>query len=333
MEIFGRYGPLASIKIMWPRSEEERSRGRNCGFVAYMSRKDAERALKALHGRDIHGYEMRLGWGKSVPILNHPIYIPPALLELTMPPPPSNLPFNAQPINLEEIKSLPDTNYKTYNSDPDMQERMEDVLERSVVKVIVPTEKSILAIIHRMIEFVIREGPMFEALVMSREMDNPLFRFLFDNESPTHIYYRWKLYSLLQGDTATEWNEKPFRMFQSGPIWKPPAANFYTQGMPEDLVVDSDAIESMKGALSSAQRDRFEDLIRHLTPERAKIADVMIFCIEHAEAADEICECIAESMSNPETQLSKKIARFYLISDILHNCAVKVSNASFFRRA
>ncbi|KAL5279563.1 U2SURP family protein [Megaselia abdita] len=333
MEIFGRYGPLASIKIMWPRSEEERSRGRNCGFVAYMSRKDAERALKALHGRDIHGYEMRLGWGKSVPILNHPIYIPPALLELTMPPPPSNLPFNAQPINMEESKSLPDSNYKTYYNDPDMKEKMEDVLERSVVKVIVPTEKSMLAIIHRMIEFVIREGPMFEALVMSREMENPLFRFLFDNESPTHIYYRWKLYSLLQGDTATEWNEKPFRMFQNGPIWKPPAANFYTQGMPEDLVVDNDALESMKGALSSAQRDRFEDLIRHLTPERAKIADVMIFCIEHAEAADEICECIAESLSNPETQLSKKIARFYLISDILHNCTVKVSNASFFRRA
>uniref|UniRef100_T1GB04 U2 snRNP-associated SURP motif-containing protein n=1 Tax=Megaselia scalaris TaxID=36166 RepID=T1GB04_MEGSC len=318
MEIFGRYGPLASIKIMWPRSEEERSRGRNCGFVAYMSRKDAERALKALHGRDIHGYEMRLGWGKSVPILNHPIYIPPALLELTMPPPPSNLPFNAQPINPEDIKALPETNYKIYYNDPDLREKMDLFLKD---------------LWSKMIEFVIREGPMFEALVMSREMENPLFRFLFDNESPTHIYYRWKLYSLLQGDTATEWNEKPFRMFQAGPIWKPPAANFYTQGMPDDLIIDHDAMESMKGALSSAQRDRFEDLIRHLTPERSKIADVMIFCIEHAEAADEICECIAESLSNPETQLSKKIARFYLVSDILHNCTVKVSNASFFRRA
>jgi len=63
MEIFGRYGPLASIKIMWPRSEEEKQRGRNCGFVAYMSRKDAERALKTLNGRYIMGYEMRLGWG------------------------------------------------------------------------------------------------------------------------------------------------------------------------------------------------------------------------------------------------------------------------------
>lgn len=56
MELFGKYGPLASIKIMWPRSEEEKSRGRNCGFVAYMSRRDAERALKCLNGCDVMGW-------------------------------------------------------------------------------------------------------------------------------------------------------------------------------------------------------------------------------------------------------------------------------------
>lgn len=97
MEIFGRYGPLASIKIMWPRSEEEKQRGRNCGFVAYMSRLDAERALRCLNGRDVMGYEMKLGWGKSVSILTYPIYIPPSLMQHYMPPPPSGLPFNAQP--------------------------------------------------------------------------------------------------------------------------------------------------------------------------------------------------------------------------------------------
>lgn len=33
---FGRFGPLASVKIMWPRDDDQRRRGRNCGFVAYM---------------------------------------------------------------------------------------------------------------------------------------------------------------------------------------------------------------------------------------------------------------------------------------------------------
>ena len=50
MRLFGKYGPLASVKIMWPRTEEEKARNRNCGFVAYMRRKDGEKALTALKG-------------------------------------------------------------------------------------------------------------------------------------------------------------------------------------------------------------------------------------------------------------------------------------------
>ena len=49
-KLFGQYGPLASVKIMWPRTEEEKARNRNCGFVAYMNRSDGERALKELVG-------------------------------------------------------------------------------------------------------------------------------------------------------------------------------------------------------------------------------------------------------------------------------------------
>lgn len=33
-------------------------------------------------------------------------------------------------------------------------------------------------LIHRMVEFVIREGPMFEAMIMNRELTNPMFRYI-----------------------------------------------------------------------------------------------------------------------------------------------------------
>lgn len=49
-EIFGKFGPLASVKIMWPRTDEEKARGRNCGFVAFMNRRDGERSLASLQG-------------------------------------------------------------------------------------------------------------------------------------------------------------------------------------------------------------------------------------------------------------------------------------------
>lgn len=94
-------------------------------------------------------------------------------------------------------------------------------------------------------------------------------------------------------------------LFEGGSIWRPPPMNPYTQGMPEDLVEPD--TEPRKGSLSPTQRDRLEDLIRNMTPERLKVAEVMVFCMEHSEAADEICDCIMESLANPSTALPKKV--------------------------
>lgn len=144
-------------------------------------------------------------------------------------------------------------------------------------------------------------------------------------------------------------------MFKEGSIWKPPLMNCYTTGMPDELIVDDDERMSTKGTLSNTyvftriniirayikiknafdfrQRDRLEDLIRNLTPESKRIGEVMVFCIEHSEAAEEVTDCITESLSNEGTVIIKKIARLYLVSDILHNCAVKINKASFYRKA
>ncbi|XP_074604810.1 U2 snRNP-associated SURP motif-containing protein isoform X2 [Brevipalpus obovatus] len=359
MENFGKYGPLASVKIMWPRSDEERARNRNCGFVAFMNRKDGERAMRALNGKFVMGYEMKLGWGKAVPIPSHPIYIPPKLLELTLPPPPMGLPFNAQP-DPQDIKRLPEKGKPYTEMSQQEKEEFEKILSRASVKVIIPTDRHLRCLIHRTIEFVVREGPMFEAMIMNREISNPMFRFLFDNQSPAHIYYRWRLYSVLQGEHPSKWRTDDFRPFKGGCIWKPPPLNLYTQGMPDHLVEESteleesdsqyrwrksttsdkessskdnkDSKDSKKGVLTDSQREKLEEILRNLTPERAKISEAMVFCIDHADAAEEVVECIAESLSLSETPLHKKIARLYLISDILHNCCVKVANASYYRK-
>ncbi|PHJ16408.1 rrm domain-containing, partial [Cystoisospora suis] len=38
---FGKYGNITSVKIMYPRTEEEKKRNRNCGFVSFESRPQA----------------------------------------------------------------------------------------------------------------------------------------------------------------------------------------------------------------------------------------------------------------------------------------------------
>jgi len=45
-------------------------------------------------------------------------------------------------------------------------------------------------------------------------------------QSPEHVYYRWKLFSILQGDSKYDWRTESFCMFDEGPIWCPPIVPF-----------------------------------------------------------------------------------------------------------
>ncbi|KAM6969749.1 U2 snRNP-associated SURP motif-containing protein [Aplochiton taeniatus] len=325
---FGKYGPLASVKIMWPRTDEERTRVTNRGFVAFMTRKDAERALTALEGKTVMGFEMKLGWGKAVRIPPQPLYTPIGVLKMATPPPPSGLPFNAQPRD----------RFRNDFTKPwgRSKEEFDKTLSEAVVKVVIPTERNLLGLIHRMIEFVVREGPMFEAIIMSKEKNNPDFRFLFDNKSQDHVYYRWKLYSILQGESPSEWRTIDFRMFRGGSIWRPPLLNPYLhgdeEGADEEEASQEEEEEVKKGHLKAEHRERLETLLRGLTPRRDDVGQAMLFCLERAEAAEEVVGCIAEALSLLQTPLQKKIARLYLVSDILYNSCAKVANSSYYRK-
>lgn len=257
--------------------------------------------------------------------------------------------------------------------DPDLQlikyahAEFLSVLERSTVIVVQPNDKQLLARIHRTIEYVIREGPAFESVLIARESKNLDYSFLCDYQSQNHVYYRWKLYSILHGDDAYNWPVEEFRMFRGGPIWRPPPVNPYAAGMPKDLVDsltknlgktdnnqptshgkefvpkkssfqeslmnygDPDDVGRVKGSLGKLKREMLGDLLRNLDPTKDKIGAAMLFCINHADAAKEIIDSIYESLLLLETPLQKKIARMFLVSDVLNNCSAAVTNASYYR--
>ena len=106
----------------------------------------------------------------------------------------------------------------------------------------------------------------------------------------------------ISGDNKDDWNTEPFRMFKGGSLWIPPTKNIYTAGMPdhvfemslnEDNTVEnigsnssssskkssknerqSKKVEEVKkknSGLSDSQRDRFEDMLRNLLPDRNPI--------------------------------------------------------------
>jgi len=183
---------------------------------------------------------------------------------------------------------------------------------------------------------VIREGPLFEAMIMNKEMNNPRFRFLFDNQTPAHTYYRWKLYSILQGDEPHVWNTKPFQMFVGGSYWLPPKMNPYMQKqVTKETSKQSTAVTSSdrkRTALSDRQRERLGDILRELTADRVKVGEAMIWCLEHAEASQEIVEILKDALTIGDTAQQKKLARLYVVSDVLYNSSAKLPYVSNFRK-
>jgi len=74
------------VKVMWPRpdagigpgadmtaSRRSKSAGLS-GFVSYMTRQDAEEALREFDGFDWGGSVLRVGWSKAVPIAAKPMF-------------------------------------------------------------------------------------------------------------------------------------------------------------------------------------------------------------------------------------------------------------------
>ncbi|KAF9131587.1 U2 snRNP-associated SURP domain-containing protein [Mortierella sp. 14UC] len=303
---FGIYGPIASVKVMWPRTQEEIDRQCNIGFVNFMERADAAVALKEMEGREIVGFPVKLGWSKAAPIPSNPLFVhkdykaPPRAAKITV------------------RKSIPPSST--------------DIIVSK------PTDPKILVVIHRVVEKVLINGPDFEEVLIEKESQNPSFAFLVNAKSPEHIYYRWKLFSMKQGDTAMRWRTEPFKMVEGGPSWVPPLMTFTDEIMEEDqrlLEAHEEEFEKavVRGTLSRGERGFFEAQLRMITSQRRSIGRAMLFCIQHADAADEIVEILVGSMILSTTPQPIRMARLYLISDILHNSSISLPNVWKLRSA
>lgn len=57
---------------------------------------------------------------------------------------------------------------------------------------------------------------------MQRERQNPEFAFMIFPNTEENNYYRWRVFSLFQGDSLTNWRKEPFQMQPGGVVWVPP---------------------------------------------------------------------------------------------------------------
>jgi U2-associated protein SR140 len=324
LRTFGRFGPIASVKIMWPRTDEEKRRQRNCGFVSFMNRADGQAAKDEMQGIIVYEYELKIGWGKAVSLPSQALPAPPPGHMAIRSKEGCNLVFSGQtgpPI----ITSVPNQN-------------SELVLTPNVpdITVVTPEDEHLRHVIDTLALYVLDGECAFEQAIMERGRGNPLFKFMFELGSKEHTYYVWRLYSFAQGDTLQRWRTEPYIMITGSGRWIPPplpvtrtqehekeSASTYAAGRTRRAEVER--------TLTDPQRDEFEDMLRALTLERSQIKEAMGFALDNADAAGEVVEVLTESLTLKETSIPTKVARLMLVSDILHNSSARVKNASAYR--
>jgi len=204
------------------------------------------------------------------------------------------------------------------------------------VPVRAPRDIKQLRNIHMTIERVLKHGPEFEALLMSRPevQKDEKWAWIFDSRSEGGVYYRWRLWDIVTGFSSSSASQgassraRYVPLFENSHAWKAPTqplAYEYATGV--DEFVSDDAYDSSEdedfedeqariaesGGLND-QEDTFLNPIdkaklAHLLARlpttlskirKGDIARVTAFAITHASrGADEIVDMIVSNIETP----------------------------------
>eukprot|EP00551_Chaetoceros_affinis_P006872 CAMPEP_0203680576 /NCGR_PEP_ID=MMETSP0090-20130426/39768_1 /ASSEMBLY_ACC=CAM_ASM_001088 /TAXON_ID=426623 /ORGANISM="Chaetoceros affinis, Strain CCMP159" /LENGTH=566 /DNA_ID=CAMNT_0050548703 /DNA_START=281 /DNA_END=1978 /DNA_ORIENTATION=+ len=183
------------------------------------------------------------------------------------------------------------------------------------------------------------------------------------------IFYRWRVYAFTQGDGFDSWREDPFIMIQpNGRFWIPPAIDTekaLREKMQIELKEDQIRIQQeRRRKVAGKKKDlrtgrqleitkitKTDDIVRldvedleywnqmiqeKLCASRDSICEAMAFCFDKSAAAQHISEMLKDVLMDNRRGVSveTKIARLYLMSDILYNSQQPgVKNAFRYRDA
>jgi U2-associated protein SR140 len=229
-------GELYSVKIMWPRTMEEKNRCRNTGFVCFMTRDDAEEAMAACDETDPfnNGRLLTLRWGKSVKKVQRDksaktstqkrrkegVNSNKGCKDSTAPPASSM--SSSKLTESSPSDSLPHSIGKQtlgMNIMPEVKKYDPEMHASRAIQVETPTDQSRFHFISTTASYIAKD-PEIEQRLKDEEGGNSLFEFLrpwSDNDEyqKEKIFYRWRVYSFCQGDTYSIWRTEPVRLISA----------------------------------------------------------------------------------------------------------------------
>ncbi|KAJ9487057.1 hypothetical protein VN97_g6262 [Penicillium thymicola] len=216
-----------NIKIIPPPGQIPTHRASSSALITLASdsaTSDIDKAVNMLQNE-------YLGWGYYLALCRHlssTAINPDTPLSTGISSTPTSLPFGAETIPPSSGTSLnrappPGPHRGRFAPPSSYGPNVGRIGPTTQVQVKLPTEIRVLIQIHKTIDQLVKRGPGFEALLMSRPevQTDEKWAWLFDARSPGGVYYRWKLWQVIT-DSEKKNIDKPASIFEGGPIWLPP---------------------------------------------------------------------------------------------------------------
>jgi len=333
-QLFSRYGVVSAVEILHAKEEGERTRG----YVTMDTRENAERAKEALQDREVDGVPLWIEWAKVAAARDstRQIFVEP--------------PFDKRKRRI--IDRL--AKYVAQEGHPFEQIVMERELQDGAFAFLFQHD-SLDNIYYRWRTFAFAQGDNFK--VWRSEMFQmseggawwrpPLCEVESDKKRSTNFSSappppaRPAPVPITPATTA-----KP--VARSGVVQPSVMMSTWTQAdieeererqrLEERATQERQKRDRDKKGLAGGKRlsdsdwDRLEQLLRGVTNSRSLILEAMVFCLDKSDWAIEITECITESLTIVETDISLKLARLLIVSDVLHNTCSSKPSAWAYRR-
>ncbi|KAF9263347.1 hypothetical protein L218DRAFT_344780 [Marasmius fiardii PR-910] len=353
---FAQVGPVGSVKIMWPRNDastgpgadmtaSRRSKNSNLsGFVSFMTRKDAEEALREYDGFDWGGCVLRVGWSKAVPIAAKPMFTSSASRSRR------RSVSRSRSRSRSPVRSYQGTrrthsrerrgSYRSRSRSRGSRSPSPKRYRRSRTRSRSPKrrrrsrssdreEETITDTFIRAVAAEVKgHGSKYEDSLRKREANNGKYGFL-RKEHRRHAFYRGLIEDERPMSPEFDDEVRASTIMITGFSTKDQG---YNSVYSTDSAEESERERTRKVKLGRLARKRFEAMLRALSGKRGEIARCMAFSLEHAEAAHEVADIIVASLLVDGTPVPRKVARLHLICDILHNSAASVPSAWKFRQ-
>ena len=177
-------------------------------------------------------------------------------------------------------------------------------------------------------QYVAQHGQLFEKIIFLREKNNMVFGLfisspwvddlisIYDMETlefrqKCRLYYQWRVYSFMNGDSRTLWKSDPYQPFEGGTVFFPPDCETnqsFVARKPESGAI-----------LSSEEQRALIMLLRHVIQERESIGQVSHFILRNYAASDQISNLLCHSITHGKASDGSLLARMYVLNDVLHN--------------